>query len=341
MGNLYEIRWRRLDALPMPDHDFYRSQDIPRKATGVVEFMFSRGCPFDCSYCCNHALKRLCPKQRYLRYSSVEKAIVQLATVSKKYNIHYIIIHDDTLSLNRKWFYDFCHEYKDKIGIPFLCNIRPGTCTKDMFRILKEANCDAVGIGLESGNPFIREKVLDRKMKNGVILETFRLAHAMGMKTLSFLMIGIPYETPETIVDTIRLTAQLGDPNIPWKYIFHPYPHTKLFDHCQEKGWIGGTSPGFQERLRSTLRLPTISTKDIQTYYNNFRILIEVAKWAVGENKSGIAKLFTKLFVFPKLLFAVKGYYYFFRIVRALGPRKVHPLQGPQTQYHNQLRVFR
>jgi len=329
-----------LNALPMPDHDFYRSQDIPRKARGVAEFMFSRGCPFDCSYCSNHALKRLYPRQRYVRYPSVEKAIMELTTASKKYKIHYIMIHDDTFCLNKKWFYDFCQEYKDKIRIPFLCNIRPGTCTKDMFRLLREANCDAVGIGLESGNPFIREKVLNRKIKNGVILETFRLAHAMDINTLSFSMIGLPYETPEAIVDTIRFTAQLGDKNIPWKYIFHPYPNTKLFDHCQEKGWIGGKSPGFRERSRSALRLPTISRKDIHTYYNNFSMLIEVEKRAMIKNKLSIAKLLTKLFVFPKLLFLVKTYYCIYRIARLLGSRKDCGTKCPQTQYQDKFSPF-
>jgi len=313
-----------LNALPTPDHDLYRSQDIPRKAKGAAEFMFSRGCPFDCSYCSNHALKRLYARQRYVRYPSVEKAILELATVSKKYKIKYIMIHDDTLSLNKKWFYDFCQEYKEKIKIPFLCNIRPGTCTKDMFRLLKEANCDAIGIGLESGNPFIREKVLNRKIKDGVILETFRLAHAMGMKTLSFSMIGLPYETPEAIVDTIRLTAQLGDQNLPWKYIFHPYPNTKLFDHCQEKGWIGEKPHVFQERSRSALRLPTLSRKDIQTYYDHFETLIEVEKQAIKKGKYSVAKLSTKLFFFPKLLFAIGTYHFIYRIVSRLALNKVH-----------------
>jgi anaerobic magnesium-protoporphyrin IX monomethyl ester cyclase len=323
---------QNLNTLPMPDHDFYYSQDLPGKVKGIAEFMFSRGCPFHCSYCSNHALKRLYRGQRYVRYPSVEKAILELITVSRKYKVNYLIIHDDTLSLNKKWFYDFCEEYKDKIKIPFLCFVRPGTCTKDMFKLLKEAHCDAVGIGLESGNLFIREKVLNREIKNEAILGTFRLAHEMDIKTLSFSMIGLPHETPEAIVDTIKFTAQLGDKNIPWNFIFHPYPNTKLYEHCKEKGWIEKKSLGFEERSRSALRLPTLSRKDIHTYFDNFRILIEVEKRALTKDSYSIAKLLTKLFPFPKLLFAVKTYYYIYRMASHLCSRKGHRSQWPQTQ---------
>ncbi len=311
---------QNLDELPMPDYDLYYSLDLPGKVPGRAEFMFCRGCPFDCTYCSNHSLKDIYQGQKYVRFPSIEKAINELLIVKEKYNINSIVIHDDIFSLNKKWFNHFCEEYKEKIKTPFLCNVRPGTCNKEMFKLLKEANCDYVAIGLESGNPCIRAQILNRKMTNEQILETFKLAHEAGIRTHSFSMLGLPYETPQAIVDTIRLTAKLGDKNTPWNYIFHPYPKTKLAEICQEKGWVEMKSLDFKERSDSVLNLPTIRKKDIRAYFDNFQVLIQIEKQALSKNRYSIAKFFTKLFVFPKLFFIIKFYYYL-RRVKSLGLR--------------------
>lgn len=298
-----------LDKLPMPDHDIYQSSEMPNKIEGQGEFMFYRGCPFDCTYCSNHAIKKMYQGQRYVRYPSVGKAIDELVYVKWRHGIRNLAIHDDIFSLNKKWFYDFCSEYKEKVNIPFVCCIRPGTCTEDMFRVLKRANCESVSIGVESGNPYIREKVLDRKMTNGEIIETFRLAREAGLQTSPFIMIGLPYETRRALVDTVKLTARLGDHNKIQRYIFHPYPETKLAKLCQEKGWAAVRPPGFEERSKAVLNLPSMKLQDIQNYFDHFGTLVKVETLALSKEKYSIARFFTNFFMFPRLFVIVKMYY--------------------------------
>jgi anaerobic magnesium-protoporphyrin IX monomethyl ester cyclase len=311
-----------LDALPMPDYDIYYSQDISGKVEGRAEFLFCRGCPFDCTYCSNHAIKSLHGKQRYIRYPTVEKAIEEVKYVTKKHNIKYVVFNDDIITLNRTWFYDFFNEYKRKIAIPFYCNIRPKTCDAAMFKMLKEANCDSVAIGVESGNTYIRKKILNRDISDDDILTTFKLAQGYGLKTLSFSMVGIPYETKEKIIETVTFLARLGENNSSWFSVFHPYPKTKLYDLCLEKGWIDSKLKDYSaERTVSVLKLPDVSSKDISAYHKLFHILIQIEHILSKNTSQYKRKIIRYLYMYPRYPYMLLLFHYFHKF-RMYGPKK-------------------
>lgn len=311
-----------LDALPMPDYDIYYSQDISGKVEGRAEFLFCRGCPFDCTYCSNHAIKSLHGTQKYIRYPTVEKAIEEVKYVTKKYNIKYVVFNDDIITLNRTWFYDFFNEYKRSISIPFYCNIRPKTCDADMFKMLKEANCDSVAIGVESGNTYIRRKILNRNISDDDILTSFQLAQDCGLKTLSFCMVGIPYETKEMIIETIVFLARLGENNNSWFSIFHPYPKTKLYDLCLEKGWIDSELKDYSaERSVSVLKLPDVSSKNINAYHQLFQILIQIEHILSKKTSKSKRDIIRYLYRYPRYPYVLLLFHYFHKF-RMYGTKK-------------------
>ena len=67
-----------------------------------------------------------------------------------------------------------------------MMHTRAETVTKEMFAKLREAGCFRVAIGIESGNPYIRNSVLNRKMTNEQIIQAFKIAKEAGMVTKSF-----------------------------------------------------------------------------------------------------------------------------------------------------------
>jgi len=48
-----------LDTLPFVDRTIFSHQDLICERQGKGNFMASRGCPFECTYCCNHLLRRI------------------------------------------------------------------------------------------------------------------------------------------------------------------------------------------------------------------------------------------------------------------------------------------
>ena len=139
---------------------------------------------------------------------------------------------------------------------------------KELLKSLKKANCTRINMGVEVGNEQLREEILRRKMSNEQIIQAFDQAHKFGIKTLAYNMIGLPYETPEMIRETINLNKRLVPDNVAI-FFFYPYPGTELYEVCRREGFLS------DKRSRSyvsesVLELPTISTKQLQRLYTEF-----------------------------------------------------------------------
>jgi radical SAM superfamily enzyme YgiQ (UPF0313 family) len=260
-----------LDGLPFSDREIFDYQSIIDSDFDTAFFMFSRGCPFDCTYCANHALKRLA-EDKYTRLRSVDSAIEEIREVVGKYRVRAIFVCNEVFGLNKQWAFEFCDKYRESgIGLPFDVNTRVETLTEELCGKLKEAGCRRVNMGIESGNPFIRNEVLNRKMTNEQIIEAFRTAKRAGLKTKSFNIVGFPHETKEHFQDTIRIN-QIINPDTVILAIFDPYPGTRLYEECEEKNLFRRwqDEEGFIPRTDTMLELPSFPRREIRACYRNF-----------------------------------------------------------------------
>ncbi len=256
-----------LDDLPFVDRELFTSDN---RKNGFLEIMASRGCPFDCTNCANHALKKIYGgKGVYLRYRSPDNVIKEIEYCLGREKFKVIQFDDDMFTANQNWLRDFCAKYKTRINLPFTCNIRPEAGVTETLRILKEAGCIQVSIGVEAGDEKIRSNVLHRNMPDKMIIQAFRNARKAGIKTKSFNMVGLPHESPLTLWKTIRLNLRLTPDSVQTS-VYYPFKGTVLGDECYKNGWVDQAR---KKRLRlyandSILNLPTVS-----------RSLIRIAKW--------------------------------------------------------------
>ncbi len=271
-----------LDSLPFPDRDIFPYDEL-LYSLPEVEFMGSRGCPFPCAYCVNHALIELYRgKGPYVRFRSVDHLLAEIEQVASRHdNIRLIGFHDDTFTINRPWLREFSERYPARFKLPFWCNSTAGKIDEETVELLKKAGCYEVRIGIESGNDRIRMELLQKKVTRAEIIKAFRLLHNAGIETYAFNMIGLPGETPAAIEDTIRLN-RLVRPKEVFCSIFHPYPHTQLHKLCVEKGWY---TP--RQAVKSyfendyALRQPSISARRVLRYHDIFTVLVK-HPWAGG-----------------------------------------------------------
>jgi radical SAM superfamily enzyme YgiQ (UPF0313 family) len=263
---------QNLDVLPFPDREIFDYQKILDEKR-CAKFMFSRGCPYQCTYCANHALSKLYPTGNYLRLRSPENCIQEIGEVVANYNnIDILLFGNDSFNANIKWMRDFLKLYKKEFDIPFRCLIRPNVnLNNQVFKDLRSAGCHKVFMGIESGNEYIRNKVMKRGVTEKYITDAFKWASQNGIKTLASNIIGLPYETEDMLKDTIRLNAKVNA-NIMGLGIFYPYEGTELGNLCKKKGWIR-EDLAIKEREDSILELPNISRKKMVWYFRNFHYL--------------------------------------------------------------------
>ncbi|MBF0523070.1 MAG: B12-binding domain-containing radical SAM protein [Candidatus Omnitrophica bacterium] len=263
------------ERLPFPDRD-NALFDETVKAVGYAPFFFSRGCPYLCSYCSNHAIAQAYGlTSNRPRFRSAESSIREIEEVVKKYSISKIAIVDDVFGIDKEWRKEFCEKYKERINIRFFCLLRANLVDEEFVRLLKDAGCYRVSIGVESGNDYVRNTVMNRKMSNEQMIQAFDLFRKYGLQTNSLNIIGTPGETEEMIWDTIRLNRRLR-PTSSGVNIFYPYKGTKLGDYCFEQGLVNEELyNSFSNERRSTvLKYPEEFKKKLEYYRSHWEFLI-------------------------------------------------------------------
>lgn len=225
-----------LDRLPFPDRSIFDLKHI--HGPNGCSFLTARGCPFNCRMCINHRLQRLYRGLgKYTRFRSVDNLFQEIQEVKRVYSPKRLLFSDDTFTINKPRLEEFCIRYPKEVGIPFIIMGRCNTVTKTMLANLKRANCIQIGYGLESGNDFIRNTILRRRMSTAQIVDAFKWTNELGIKTVSFNMIGIPLEDRKTIFDTINLN-RLVKPNIVQTTLLYPFPKTDIEDLAQRNNLL-------------------------------------------------------------------------------------------------------
>jgi len=235
-----------LKRLPLKDYDIFDFQKIIDAKNGWVGLMASRGCPFSCTYCFNHQMVRHYRKDlncsfkelNYIRHFDIKQVIGEIEYLLSNYkNIKMFIFDDDLFTFYRPYVREFSEAYKKICTIPFVVNAHVGFFDEERARFLAEANCKIVKFGVESGSGRIRKQVLNRHMTNEKIVQSIRTAHEFGLHTSVFLMIGLPDETHDDVMATIRLMAKTKPGRYRWSF-FYPFPGTKAYELTTKLGHI-------------------------------------------------------------------------------------------------------
>jgi anaerobic magnesium-protoporphyrin IX monomethyl ester cyclase len=159
-----------------------------------------------------------------------------------RYPLRRLVFRDDTFIVR---YYDYVKpllaEYRKRIGIPFSCLIRADYMTEESIRDLAESGCFAVKMGVESGNEYMRNKIMHKHLSNAEILETMRLLKKYGIMVQTSNILGSPGETLDSAWETMEFNSQLG-PEHAWCSLIQPYPGTTMEDLVMKEGML---PPGF------------------------------------------------------------------------------------------------
>lgn len=266
-----------LDDLPFSDFKDFELTKYFTLNHNHLPIMASRGCPYNCTFCGNHALKEKL-EGKYVRFRTVDRVIEEIELrVKQFYNngFKYLYFFDDTFILNKNFINEFCKKFKKKgfhRNIKWTSNVRANLVTDDIIKTMKGAGCYEVRMGVESGNDFIRNNVYNRKMTNEQLVNAFKIIKKYNMELRLDFIIGAPYETIDMMNESFNLAKQSGADQVFFSRLY-PFPGTIIRDICKKEQMIE------ENVLQDNIGMPPIDRTRFVTKKQIQRLFRKINWW--------------------------------------------------------------
>lgn len=224
-----------INTFPLPDrsdfdHSAYQDEWYSKTGLKTTSIMTTLGCPFNCDFCSRPVFGN-----RFRR----RNLDTVFAEIEQIHHLGYdsLWIADDNFTLNLSYLKEFCQRMTDQ-NMSWSCLSRVTGITADITRIMKEAGCQRVYLGLETGE----QATLDLMDKKATVIEGIEAVqkfHQAGIEVAAFFIVGYPGETTSSIEKTLELALTL-----PLDYISfnvpYPLPGSNLFERVsglEDRDW--------------------------------------------------------------------------------------------------------
>lgn len=193
-----------------------------------IPVLLIRGCPFRCTYCASQRLAGVVERKDPLKLAD------WVIEISEKSGIENVAFLDDAFLYR-----------SDEIAKPFLKRLiaskkvlrlhaanglHPRFIDEEMAYLMKDSGFVTIRLSLESSN----ERTLrdtGGKVKRSEYLKALRFLQNVGYKKGdlgTYLICGIPGQTPQEVIDSIRFVDDFGA--VAYLAEFSPIPGTTLFE---------------------------------------------------------------------------------------------------------------
>lgn len=195
-----------LDTLPFPDRSvvdlshylpsptFYHR--LPHES-----IIGSRGCPFRCTFC--HT-------DPHTRMRSARNIVDEIEMLHRSFGVVDVAFWDDTFTLSERRATEICDLLLERdLRVDWCVNARADKVNLPLLRHMKRAGCWRVLFGIESGV----QKNIDTLRKDltlDQIADAVAMANRAGIEAYGTFMFGIPGETYEEGLETIRFACSIG-----------------------------------------------------------------------------------------------------------------------------------
>ncbi len=222
-----------LDVLPFPAYDLvahypYKPSYGQILRPPAVEMVSSRGCKNNCIYCFRMM-------GNATRFRSPGHVVDEIEWYVKRYVVREIKFWDEHFALDRERTIGICEEILRRgLRIVFWCSARVDGVDEELLRIMKRAGCWCINYGLETGV----QKNLEALNKETTVeqgREAVLLTHRLGIDTMGTYVFGIPGETYEEGLETIRFACSLNHYYVEF-FPLTPFPGTELYKNVEKYG---------------------------------------------------------------------------------------------------------
>lgn len=223
-----------LDGLPYPARHLIDNNRYRRPDNGEVQAVInvSRGCPYDCIFCLATQVSG-----EKVRVRSPGNIVGELRECVNKYHIRCFLFWSDLFNLDRGWARALCQAIIDSgLKITWASNTRADTMDEELARSMHRAGCRLVSMGVESGSQMMLNK-MGKKINLEQVRKACGVLKQAGIQQYNYFVIGLPWETEETVEQTIRFAIEL---DIDYAIFFTavPFPGSRFYDYALQNGLL-------------------------------------------------------------------------------------------------------
>ena len=280
-----------MDTISTYDYSIFDDQVFLRPYNGRivrgVDYELSRGCVYACSYCVETTIQQyygfteitdqgiIKNASAYLRSKSAKRIFAEMNTLNQKFGIEYFRCQDTNFLTIDHNVLNELSELINSSGLPIYLYVetRPEGINKSSVELLKKMKVDGVGMGIEVSSEAFRKNHLNRFPAQDKIIEAFSLLKDAGIKRTSYNIIGLPNETEDMIIDTIKFNSVLQPDNITVAF-YSPYLGTKLQTESEKLGDFDSYEYNVDNQLRTVTKSSKIDKDLLNFYKKNFTKLV-------------------------------------------------------------------
>ncbi len=175
-----------LDALPIPARHLFNngySMSLDCNNAEADFIMTSRGCPAGCSFC---SASRMFPGGVRLR--SIRSVKKEIDAILSHRPIQALKIFDSTFTAHRSHALDFCTMIRP-YALLWECEIRADTVDYDLLRLMRNAGCCSIDVGLETTNEQLLKK-MGKNIRLQQVEQVLSWCRKLDIKTKVFFTFG-------------------------------------------------------------------------------------------------------------------------------------------------------
>lgn len=223
---------KNLDDLPISDRTltpYKKYFSVLSKRNPLTTAVTSRGCSYKCTFC-----DRPQAGGKTWRARSPKLVVDEMEECSNL-GIKEILFYDDTWTMHMKRAEEICKEIiSRKLDISWDIRTRVDRVDYNLLRLMKKAGCGRVNFGVESGTEYGLMKV-KKEVDLKTVERAFKLCREEGMDSLAYFMFGLPGETKEQMLETIKFAKKIK-PDFCHFTVLTPFPETGIWRDLLAQG---------------------------------------------------------------------------------------------------------
>jgi len=267
---LYDARRNQLKKIYHNSHPDLQGSPLPvrrrmRSILGlplfVMPIMASRGCPYDCEFCCVHSVYG-----RRQRHIPIEHIIEDI----RRTGARRVMFLDDNVAGVRSYTMQLITALKP-LKVRWYGQASAGFILDDeLFDAAVCSGLEALFVGLESVEPEARRKMSKSLPSIRHYEKAIKRCRSAGVIFHASVIFGLDEDTPDVFERTIEFLLRNSVPSIS-PCILTPYPGTRLFERLKREGRILHTNWSYYDHTTVCYQPKNMDPEELAEKYLDFR----------------------------------------------------------------------